>query len=149
MASRTQAKPEKVSYTFPAPAVPISASLSHPSVNECHCSGVNAVVVDAARSLMYSAGRDTSIRAWSFGDHRTLTSAKTAPSASSIPVRHLNSIYCSSTFCFLPLHSRSNAKDDTLALQYLKYSMPHNPLNSVIPRNCIDLPLGLPQRLGK
>lgn len=87
MASRSNGKVERVSYTFPSVASEIPGSFAHPSANNCHCSGVNAIAVDATRSIMYSAGRDSSIRAWSFGNHQTLKQAKTASSVSSFPVR--------------------------------------------------------------
>jgi hypothetical protein len=87
MTSRQQGKSERVSFTFPAVASSIPGSLAHPSANNCHCSGVNAIVVDSSRSILYSAGRDSSIRAWSFGNHTTLRNAKTAPSGVVIPVR--------------------------------------------------------------
>lgn len=90
MASRSNAKPERVSYTFPSVSTTLSGPLAHPSANNCHCSGVNAVAVDSTRSIMYSAGRDSSIRAWSFGNHQILRSSLTRPSGASLPVRPHN-----------------------------------------------------------
>lgn len=86
MTSRAQSKPESVSFTFPSVATKELGSLAHPSATNSHCSGVNALAVDFERSILYSAGRDSSIRAWSFGNHETLLNAKHRPSRLTLPV---------------------------------------------------------------
>lgn len=92
MASKPQTNPVTVSFTFPAVSSKELGSLAHPSANNSHCSGVNSLAVDSERSILYSAGRDSSIRAWSFGNHESLANAKLRPNGLTLPVcHHLNS----------------------------------------------------------
>lgn len=101
MASKPQTHPQTVSFTFPAVSSKELGSLAHPSANNSHCSGVNALAVDSERSILYSAGRDSSIRAWSFGNHESLVNAKLRPGGLTLPVRCLLNSYLHSSLALM------------------------------------------------
>lgn len=59
-------KKNRVSYSIPHPA----------QLNAGHCFGVNAVALDDVNNVLYSAGRDSTIKSWKLDPSKKVKSTK-------------------------------------------------------------------------